>query len=186
VVALDLSMTGTGIAATHDSNGAPRLACRTISPRRYPSPTRIDHRRLHEIIAAVMHTVKCRPDLVLIEEPLMVDKGDTSIRLAELHGPVKHWLWSQGVPYVDVHSSQVKTYATGNGGSKKLEVLMAIIARYGRLLHIATHDEADAVSMLAMALDQYGQPLVDGLPNTHRRALLKPTWPQIDLSGGDR
>ena len=60
---------------------------------------------------------------------------------------------------------------------------MAMIARYGRLLHIATDDDADSTSLLAMALDYYGQPLAD-VPDTHRRALRKPSWPDLDLTGG--
>ncbi len=182
LIALDLSLTGTGIAATHSSTGEPRLWCTTIAPRRSPSETTIDHARLHTIITAVMNAVRCRPDLVVIERPLQrPGQGDTSIRLAELHGPVKHWLWTQKIRYVDVNLTHVKQYATGNGGAKKDAVRAAITAAYGRLVHIGTDDEADAMSMLAMALDAYGQPLAT-VPDTHRRALRATRWPQIDAS----
>jgi crossover junction endodeoxyribonuclease RuvC len=183
VIALDLSLTGTGIAATHSSTGDARLWCTTVAPRRRPSETTIDHARLHDIISTVTGlATSWKPDLVVIEKPFQrPGQGDTSIRLAELHGPIKHWLWCRGIRYVDVNLTHVKQYATGNGGADKQAVLASIISTYGRLVHVGTDDEADAMSLLAMALDQYGQPLVE-VPETHRRALRATRWPQLDLS----
>jgi len=179
VVALDLSLTATGIATTHDSAGEPRLACRTVTPRKYPSATQIDHRRLKETIDAVTGAVRCRPDLVVVEWlPQFDGKGDTSLRLAELHGAIKHWLWSHDVLYVDVLPPHLKQYATGSGNAKKRDVREAVTARYGRLLHIGTDDEADAVTLLAMALDAYGQSLV-AVNGTYGRALAAVKWPEL-------
>jgi crossover junction endodeoxyribonuclease RuvC len=193
VIGLDLSLTGTGVAATHASTGEARLSCRTVAPRRRPSMTTIDHARLHEIVAAVMLAAQCKPDLVVIERPLQIaGKGDISIRLAELHGPIKHWLYCQGIPYVDVHLTHVKQYATGSGSAQKPDVLAAVIARYGTCgehgLTVSTYDEADAVSLLMQALDHYGSTLPDGyplpeVPPSHREAIFKTNWPAL---GGHR
>lgn len=183
VIALDLSLAATGLATTHDQLGEPRLSCRTITPRKRKSRTRIDHERLHETFLALAAAAECRPDVVVIEEPLALDKGDTSLRLAELHGALKHWIWARGIPYVDMHLTHVKQYATGSGGADKPTVLASVIATYGRLLHVHTYDEADAVSMMAAALDHYGQPLAD-LGDDRRRALAKQDWPALE--GGTR
>lgn len=181
VIGLDLSLAATGIAVTHDQVGEPRLSCRTITPRKRTSSTRIDHERLHETFGAIAAAVQCKPDLVVIEEPLHVEgKGDTSIRLAELHGPIKHWLWSRRIPYVDVHLTRVKQYATGNGGADKPTVLAAVIARYGRLLHVGSYDEADATTLLAMALHAYGQPLAPVTAESYVRGMHAVTWPNLD------
>ncbi|GIF08704.1 crossover junction endodeoxyribonuclease RuvC [Actinoplanes siamensis] len=180
VIGLDLSLTGTGIAATHTGQGEPRLWCSTRTPARRPTLTKIDHHRLHEAVSLVMGAARCRPDVVAIEEPILVDKGNTTLRLTELHGAVKHWLWARSIPYIDVHLTKVKTFATGNGGAKKDAVLASMIATYGRLVHIGTDDEADALSLLAMTLDAYGQPLAE-VPDSHRRALNGIRWP--DLAG---
>lgn len=185
VVALDLGLANAGIAVTHDQVGEPRLACRTVSPRKRPSTTLIDHERLHEIIAAIQAAVRCEPDLVVIERPFQRDgQGDTSVRLGEVHGSVKHWLWSRRFPYVDVHQSHVKQYATGNGGAKKDVVMAEVIARYGRFLHVHTDHEADAVSLLMQALDAYRQDLPDGqklpeVPAGHRKAVGRTVWPEL-------
>jgi crossover junction endodeoxyribonuclease RuvC len=181
IVSLDLSLTATGIAATHDSNGAPRLACRTVTPRRYPASTAIDHRRLHETFAAVSVAVQCRPDLVVIEWlPQFKGHGDVSLRLAELHGALKHWLWSRRLLYVDMLPVHLQMYATGKGRASKQEVREAVTARYGRMLHIGTEDEADAVALLAAALDAYGQPLAE-VPTANRKALAGCVWPDLNL-----
>ncbi|BCJ45351.1 hypothetical protein GCM10010168_86200 [Actinoplanes ianthinogenes] len=136
---------------------------------------------MHQAVSIIMGAARMQPDVVAIEEPLLLDKGDTSLRLAELHGAVKHWLWARSIPYVDVHLTKVKTYATGNGGAKKDVVLAAMIARYGSRLHIGTDDEADAMSLLAAALDAYGQPLAD-VPDSHRRALSGVEWPKLAVA----
>lgn len=184
IVALDLSLTAAGIAVTHDAHGEPRLACRTITPIKHKSHTAINHRRMAEILSAIQIAVQCKPDLVPIEWlPQFTGHGDTSLRLAELHGLVKHWLWSRGIPYVDVNPTHLQMYATGKGRATKDEVREAVIARYGKRLHIHTYDEADAVTLLASALHHYGQPLAV-VQSHHHKALEGTTWP--DLTGVTR
>jgi len=178
VIGLDLSLTGTGIAATHTGFGVPRLWCTTATPARRPTLTRIDHHRLHEAVGLVMGAARCEPDIVAIEEPLVTGTGNVPLRLAELHGAVKHWLWARGIPYVDVHPSKVKIWATGNGGSKKDVVQAAVTATYGRMVHIGADDEGDAMSLLSMTLDAHGQPLAE-VPDSHRRALTGVRWPEL-------
>lgn len=187
VVALDLSLTATGIAVTHDQAGEPRLSCRTVSPRRRPTANVIDHQRLHETFAAIAAAVGCGPDVVVIEWlPQFSGHGGTALRLAELHGAVKHWLWSKWHRYVDVKPQHLKTYATGYGNATKQAVREQVTARYGRLLHIGTEDEADAVTLLAMALDVYGQPLAE-VPTAHRKAIADVSfWPTLDTAGAVR
>lgn len=183
VVALDLGLANCGIAVTHDQAGEPRLACRTITPRRRePRPNLMDHERVHETVAAIQAAMRCNPDIVAIELPILVEgKGDMTVRLAEIHGAVKHWIFAHKIPYADVHLTRVKQYATGSGGAKKPDVTAAVIARYGRLLHVHTYDEADAVSLLAMTLHAYGQPLAE-VPANHAKAVHATTWPKIPNS----
>lgn len=181
IVALDLSLRATGIAVTHDSAGEPRLSCRTVVPRKYPTANVIDHRRLHETFAAVSSAVGCKPDLVVVEWlPQFAGHGGTALRLAELHGAIKHWMWSHSYRYVDVKPQHLQQYATGKGSADKQAVREAVTARYGKRLHIGTEDEADAVALLALALDGYGQAL-EPVPLTNRKAVAAVDWP--DLNG---
>lgn len=193
LVALDLSLTATGIAVTHDQVGEPRLSCRTVTPRRYPTENIIDHQRLHKTFEAIAAAVECRPDLVVIEWlPKVAGTGDVALRMAELHGAIKHWLHSQGHRYVDVRPQELKTYATGNPNAHKDVVREQVISRYGRLLHVRSHDEADSTALLALALHAYGQPLTDRegreipIPATHAKAINAKAlrWPVLE--GGTR
>lgn len=179
IVALDLSLTATGIASTHDSTGEPRLACRTVTPRKRPSETAIDHQRLHETFIAVATALAFKPDLVVVEFlPHVSGTGAVPLRLAELHGALKHFMWSKGHRYVDVEPQHLKTYATGKGNANKEQVREAVIARYGRRLHIGSFDEADAVTLLAMALDAYGQAL-EPVTSKQGRGASAVTWPDL-------
>lgn len=186
VVGLDLGIANVGIAVTHDQIGEPRLSCRTVTPRaRNDRSTVMDHERVHETIAAIQAAVRCKPDVVVIELPILVEgHGDMSVRLGEIHGPIKHWLFSQRIPYADVNNMHVKQYATGNGGAKKPEVLAAVIARYGRFLHVHSYDEADATTLLMAGLDHYGSSLPDGtplpsVPPHNSKGVAKTTWPEL-------
>jgi crossover junction endodeoxyribonuclease RuvC len=179
VVGLDLGIANVGIAVTHDQIGEPRLSCRTVTPRRRNSPTAMDHERVHETIGAIQAAVRCKPDVVVIELPILVEgKGDTTVRLGEIHGCVKHWLWSQRIPYADVHLTHLKQYATGKGNASKPQVQEAAIARYGRFLHIHSYDEADATILLSMGLHAYDQALAPA-PVHHSKAIVATTWPEL-------
>ncbi|QLQ37962.1 crossover junction endodeoxyribonuclease RuvC [Micromonospora robiginosa] len=186
MVALDLSLAGTGIAATHDHHGQAGLLARTVlTARTAHGTTDMDHTRVNRVLADVAAAVACRPHLVVVEWLPMYDgKGATTLRLAELHGVMKHWLHVKGIRYVDVHPPEVKTWATGKGNANKTQVLEAITATYGRLVHVEDHNAADAVSLLTMALAAYGQQLV-ALPHRHHhRALENVRWPALATEHG--
>jgi crossover junction endodeoxyribonuclease RuvC len=190
VVALDLSLASTGIAVTHDQAGIWRPASRTVSPRRRDRrPNIIDHERLHETFEAVAAALQCRPDLVVIEWlPLVKGTGDTALRIAELHGAIKHYLFAKKFRYVDVRPQELKTYATGNANAKKDAVIQAVMSRYNRVLTVSGSDQADATALMALALDGLGQPLRDrdnreiSVPPECRVAVGKVQWPDVDLS----
>lgn len=175
IAGLDLSLVGTGIA-TQDGG---TITTRTIDGRRLDG-----HKRLQTILTAVAELRHY--DLVIIENLIVLHSGTTTLRLAELHGLVKHWLWLRGIPYVLVNNVHVKQYALGKGsgaGTDKDAVLLAVERRYGLLAAVGDNNQADALVLLAMALDQYGTPLV-AMPETHRRALAKVSgWPDLEAGG---
>ena len=186
MVSLDLSLAGTGIAATHDHHGRAGLLARTVATARTAhGTTDMDHARINRVLSDVAAAVKCMPHLVVIEWlPLFDGKGATTLRLAELHGVVKHWLHVKGHRYVDVHPPEVKTWATGKGNANKTQVLEAITATYGRLVHVDDHNAADAVSLLTMALAAYGRQLVALHGPHHHRALGNVRWPDLATEEG--
>jgi crossover junction endodeoxyribonuclease RuvC len=168
--ALDLSLTGTGIATWHNSD----LRLSTVDGTRTTG-----HPRLAEILVAV--SALRDADLIIIEDVWLGIKGTTALRLAELHGLVKHWLWLRCIPYVLVQPAQLKLYACGKGGgvdTGKDAVLLAVERRYGAHATVRDNNQADALILLAMGLDQYGTPLAT-VPAKHRAALAKVAWPEL-------
>lgn len=179
--ALDLSLTGTAVAHHHPDGS---ITVETVDTSRLDG-----HRRLAEILLHVAKLRYCR--MVVIEDVFKGLKGDAALKLAGLSYLVRHWLWIVGVPYTLVTNAHLKQYATGKGsgaGSDKDAVVLAVERRYGGRVQIRNNNEADALTLLCMALDHYGMPLAD-VPAVNRAALVKvgeylSGWPVIDPESG--
>lgn len=188
MVALDLSLAATGVAATHDHQGrrGTGLLARTVhTARTAHGDTDMDHQRVHAVLADVFAALKALPHLVVIEWlPQFEGKGDASLRLAELHGVIKHYLWTRRVPYRDMKPTYVQMWATGKGRASKREVRAAVTATYGHLVHVGDDNQADAVSAVTAALAAYGQPLVPVNSSHQRRALSGVKWPDLATEAG--
>lgn len=110
-------------------------------------------------------------DLALVEG--IVGGGvagvEQHLRLAELHGLVKHRLWQMDIPYVVVTPSSRMKYITGKGMVKKEECLLAVERRFPHV-GVKGTDDADAFSLAAMGADYYGFPLAK-MPEAQRAVL---------------
>jgi Holliday junction resolvasome RuvABC endonuclease subunit len=97
-----------------------------------------------------------RPVLVAYEQPVIhrerrqlnvaVGHNLEGVLLAELEGQID---------YVSPLPSQVKKHATGRGNCSKPAMVAAAEQRWGR--RPATHDEADALCLLAWAFEVVGE-----------------------------
>jgi crossover junction endodeoxyribonuclease RuvC len=196
VVALDLA-TAAGIAATHDSDGNPRLAVHTVNASLLPLHDKVHRIEMQARIACGVsprvggpprsHAI---PDLVMVEGTFS-RPGAADYPLHAMRANVLQWLWRVGIPYVEVQPSTLKVWATGSGATNgenkvtKADVCRAIVETYGRFLNINPRDDnaCDAVALLTMGLAKYGQALVDPLPHGGWRALKAITeWPELDLT----
>jgi crossover junction endodeoxyribonuclease RuvC len=191
VIGLDLSTAASGMAQTHDSTGQPRLSVRTIDTAKRPLHDQIDMiemavRKACGWVNGFPAWPGHRPDLVVVEGTFSRE-GGSDYPLHAVRANVLQWLHRQRIPYVDVQPLTLKMWATGSGATRgknkvsKAGVCAAIVATYGRFLHINPRDDncCDAVALLTMGLAAYGQPLAD-VPETHRRALASiSTWPTL-------
>jgi crossover junction endodeoxyribonuclease RuvC len=168
VVGLDLSLTCTGVAV---EEGEGRSF--TIEPARRRGMERLDFIREGVLTYAAPGALNA--DIVVIEGYSFNSKQGGE-HLGELGGVVRLALWDLGIRFVDVSPASLKTYATGKGNAKKEVVFAAAIRRLG--YEGNDHNEADALWLRAMALDHYGEQLVD-MPQDHRRALEKVEWPTM-------
>lgn len=113
-------------------------------------------------------------DLVVLEGYSFASRGRAIISLGELGGVVRYRLHLKGIPYVEVPPSCRAKYATGKGNAGKDAVLAEAIRRLDYGGH--SHDEADALWLLAMTLDRYGIHR-SNVPKSHRAGLEKVPWP---------
>jgi Holliday junction resolvasome RuvABC endonuclease subunit len=97
-------------------------------------------------------------------------------RIGELGGVIRVALHERGVPFVEVSPAGRARYATGLGNASKDRVVGAIAARTG--IAFETSDECDAWILRAMALDHYGDSVVE-MPAKHREALRAIDWPEL-------
>jgi Holliday junction resolvasome RuvABC endonuclease subunit len=177
VIGLDLSLTGTGVAACEPYGDGLQssVGIRTIRTAATRS-LRDQAHRLHYIDHEIRAGLALRPDLAVVEGPSYGSKGAGTWDRAGLWWLVVTGLLADGIPVAVVTPSGRSKYATGKGGGSKAAVCSAAAVRYGRVF--ATDDEADAFVLCAMGLDHLGHPLVT-LPKTHRAALDKVAWPHL-------
>ena len=182
LVALDLSLRSTGIAWNVDHRSTPKTGTRTVW-----AETLTEDRRVREIIQWVAAACLMKPHLVLIESIYIgAGMGGTPLRLAELHGVVKYFLRAKGLPFKYISPEHIKMYATGSGAADKKAVMEAVIATYGRAVHIGDNNAADAYALMALGLHAYGVPLVDvANPKRFRAIDAAAPWPRLQLEVPD-
>lgn len=128
-----------------------------------------------------VHTHFCdylRHDLVVIEGPSYRSTDPSAFDRAALWWLIYRTLASEEIPVAVVPPTLRAMYATGKGNAGKGAVIDAVARRWPQFATNGDDNAADAVVLLAMGLDQIGQPL-SPMPATHRRALERVTWPEI-------
>lgn len=173
VLALDLSLTSTGVAL-------PDGTALTLSPRQRGVERLAWYRETILAIAAGPHAdgmPTAAADLVVIEEYAFSRAAAHSHELGELGGVIRLALADHGQPWVAVNPSALKRYATGKGNASKNDMLLAAVKRLG--YDGSCNDEADALWLRAMALDHYNLPVVV-MPEANRDSLTKVAWPVLE------
>lgn len=161
VVGLDLSLTATGIARCDGWT-------ETIKTRTEDGDRRLTVIRDH--IRSIAHTPLA--ELAVIEDLPKHAHGAGITGMVQ--GTARVALADLGVPYVLIIPSVLKQYATGKGNATKPDMRMALYQR--ATLDLRDDNQVDAWWLRAMALDHYGQPVVQ-VPQSHRAALTKVQWP---------
>lgn len=116
------------------------------------------YRRLHELTRELARAFRVRPpgpDLVVVEDYALGAPGRLSlVRLGEIGGIVRTWLFEQDWPIVLVSPSSVKRFATGNGNAPK-EAMISRAIELGARGNV-NDDEADAFHLRRMARAAHG------------------------------
>jgi crossover junction endodeoxyribonuclease RuvC len=151
VCGLDPSLTSFGGAVTRGPGATPELY-------RFKTKLAGDERLAYLLGEVTAIARDC--DVAVIEGVLSHMPGaEVHLNLAGLHHLVRHRLWELGVPYTVVTPSSRMKWLTGKGRVEKDECLTAAIKRFPQA-DICGNDQADALTLAAMAAASYGEPLV--------------------------
>ena len=163
VVALDVSLTCTGVAGTGWTD-------------RIRTKLRGDE-RLTYLETEIVSFIRCA-DMVVMEGPSFGHSGPRFHEdLTGLRVLVRRYCHRHGIPYGVVPPSNLKLYTAGRGNATKGEVRSAIADRYG--VHtegVGRYDMADAYGALAAAYDWLGAQLAP-VPARNWKALDGCAWP---------
>jgi crossover junction endodeoxyribonuclease RuvC len=179
VTGLDGSLTAYGLARIVSTvPGMAGIRRDTCKPK-FTGPG-ATHKRLDRLTGTVLSWCT-GSDLVVLEGLAFGAKGSAVTDLAGLHWVVRQALWQHEIRYVIVPPPVRAKWLTGNGRAGKDECLAAAIKRFPNA-DIADNNQADAVTLAAMALARYDLPLAK-MPASSYEQLGKIAWP--DMKGTD-
>ncbi len=188
VVGLDLSLTGTGVAAIAVATAELSTAVHSSPPPATDSLTGhvLRHRRLADGI--VGQVVAADPALAVVEGlQFSVRMRDSSLtRRGFLWWAVIEGLCDAGVPVLEVAPQQIKQFATGRGNASKSEMVAAYAKAWPNAeLGRGVEDRADAAAAAALGAAWLG---VQGLPQSmtavRTKLLAKLPAPTLPPRGG--
>lgn len=173
IAAFDASLTAIGWARSIDP--APALGPVWESGV-YRSPYR-GARRLRDCLTHVMKLAE-GASLVMIEGYAFAAQAQAH-QIGELGGVLRLGFYQVKIPVVEIPPTKLKKFATGKGSGKKEAPFGEAIRRLGYERN--SHDEADALWLLQMALHHYALPGAVTLPKDHVSALMEVQWPRLHL-----
>lgn len=176
ITGLDLSLTSTGVGEWEDGSrrswhfGSVGKRTDTLDDR----AERLEIAKDEAVRAA--RGGHQQADLVLVEAHTFAAKGGSQHDRSGLWWLVVDDL-IRTIPVVEVSPSSIKLFATGKGNASKDEVLLAVARRHPDL-EFTTNDEADAITMVDMALARWSHDALGWDPTAYQlRAIEKVAWP---------
>lgn len=163
VLALDLSLTGTGVAY---EGGVSTIKTKLK-----------DEARLAFITDGVITHVRSMPAyMVIIEGLAFASQTGKAAERGGLHYMVRTELWRKQVPFAICPPTTLKKWVVGKGNAAKDEVMIAAVKLFPDV-NITNNNEADAMGMYSMAMAYLNSPIAD-LPFANYAALSKVEWPE--------
>lgn len=170
MIGLDPSLTGTGLADRFGS---------TVHRPKLGTDYYARAARLENILAFVLEHVKMvrqyEPRAIVMIEGYSFNSKVRGEQLGELGGVLRHGLWSNDVPYVEVPPARLKKFVTGKGNADKDLMLTTTIRRWEEF-EGSNNNEADAFALRQMGLARYTTR--SGIPQYSADVLNDIEWPE--------
>lgn len=178
VVGLDLSLTGSGVAAIYSRDtGETGVYVQEYGSKPTTADLAARGARLRKVATPVLNACQ-GANLVVIEDLFMGAGTGAQLDRAGLWWIIVNSLTANGLPVVAVTNNHLKMYAVGKGGGKgtdKDAVLAQVIRRY-LTVDIKSNNTCDALVLAAMGARHLGFPVEGSLPDTHLRAMGAVKW----------
>jgi len=176
-VGIDLSLTGTGLAAITTVPGGVDLTVATITSKGSRDDTLRQRRdRLYGIVLAVSQFAS-GADLVVVEAPAFSKNNASTWDRAGLWWAVIDMLMLDQHRVAIAPPNVVKKFATNKGNADKPAVAVGIARLWGEQCQCANDNEYDALTMATMGAQRLALP---GVPIRahHAAALASVAWDQ--------
>ncbi|WP_406321748.1 hypothetical protein [Streptomyces sp. NBC_00519] len=175
VVGVDTSLTATGLASSEGW-------CRVIGYEDKKNPiTKMPHAErlfhMRRVLDAVTDAIG-RPDLAVIETAALSRAGGGAHERGWLWWRVYERLTDAGIPIGFLTPNHRILYATGKGTGQKTAVVDGVARRWPQWQTGGNDNAADAVTLMAAGRDWLLAPIAE-VPKTHRAAIDKATWPEV-------
>lgn len=168
IMGIDPSVTCTGVSLPNTDTFA-------IKPRS-KGDNRLKEIADHIHIAAV----GCQAELVVMEGLFGVYKGEAARIIPMVHGAIRLELLRLPVPFLVLHPTSLKRFATGKPSASKTDMAVAALKRLGR--EYSTDDECDADWLRIAGRFAYGLSEVTDLPGPYSAVDRILSMPQDQLS----
>lgn len=148
ILGLDLSLTGTGWVL--DDNLT--LTSGLIDTDKMEGLDRMDH-ILKNIMNLIVHPNGWLSSdfLVVVEDFSFASKGASLFQIAGLGYLIRHWLWTEEIPYKLVAPTMLKKFASGTGNCDKNVILKEIYKRWGADINDDNIGDAYVLSRIGRA-----------------------------------
>jgi Holliday junction resolvasome RuvABC endonuclease subunit len=111
--------------------------------------------RLYRFEAKLAELMRSGVDIVVYEAARAMHGHIGAIVVqSEIQGVLKLWCEKEQLEYRGYSSTEIKKHATGKGNANKDAVMLAVAQKYGVS---GDSNEADAVALLHLALEEYGR-----------------------------
>lgn len=178
VIGIDPSLTGTGIASSNgwcEVIGYKKVRAKDPGITQLPHPERI--RAMRQLAHQVLESIHL-PTLAVMELPAVSRSGGGAHERGWFWWHLYSELTRYEVPVALMAPNARALYATGKGTAAKGAVIDAVTRRFPAWTTEGNDNAADAVALMAAGRDWLHHPIAT-LPQTHRAALAKATWPTL-------
>lgn len=170
IIALDLSLTDTGIAwwvlGDNSSLGFTNIATTETGPARLVA--------IRNAISVLSQNFP-RPMLAFIEN-YAYSKGNQAHQMGELGGVIRTSLYDKDISYIVVSPTTIKKFLTGKGNAPKNVMLKDLYKHFK--IDVDNDNEADAIT-LALLAKAYVTKKYDGLNKSQREVVENITFEEV-------